>query len=230
MPYSRKRSVSSLGWSIGSPVRVSMSVARNSGLTRFSGGGSKVIASIGSALATTGCVRVAWNRAYCSGGSESFARRSATCRAAASPTGKVAFMLSKLPAEKLPSSGRIRTSVGPSEASDCRTFCSVRMPIICPVMPSTFRMSSRRASGVPRLTAMTMSAPISRATSTGRLFTRPPSTSIMPSNSAGAMIPGTDMLARIASARSPLSNTFGLPVTRSVATARKGIGSVLKST
>ena len=72
---------------------------------------------------------------------------------------------------------------------------------------------------------MTMSAPIRRATSTGRLSVRPPSTSILPSNSAGAITPGTDMLARITLASSPSLKTTDLPLTRSVATARNGIGS-----
>ena len=53
------------------------------------------------------------------------------------------------------------------------------------------------------LTAMTMSAPIARTTSTGRLLTRPPSPRMRPSSSTGANIPGTDMLARIAWYRRP---------------------------
>ena len=67
---------------------------------------------------------------------------------------------------------------------------------------------------------MTMSAPIARATSTGRLSVSPPSTSSWPSISAGAIAPGTDMLARIADASSPSLKTTALPVIRSVATAR----------
>ena len=51
-----------------------------------------------------------------------------------------------------------------------------------------------------------------------------PSTSIMPPYSAGATAPGTDMLARITLASSPSLKTTALPVTRSVATARYGIG------
>ena len=70
-----------------------------------------------------------------------------------------------------------------------------------------------------------MSAPIARATSTGRLSVRPPSTSSMSPICAGAITPGTDMLARITRGRSPSSNTTARPVTRSVATARYGIGS-----
>jgi hypothetical protein len=71
---------------------------------------------------------------------------------------------------------------------------------------------------------MMMSAPIARAVSTGRLLVSMPSTSIMPSNSAGATAPGTDMLARMTLASSPSLKTTALPVTRSVATARNGMG------
>ena len=127
--------------------------------------------------------------------------------------------------EKSPSSGEIRMSVGLSEASEAWTFCSVRMLSIWPVTPRIEFSSSRFSSGVPTLTAMTMSAPIARAASTGRLLVSMPSTSIMPSNSAGATAPGTDMLARITLASSPSLKTTALPVTRSVATARNGIGS-----
>ena len=114
-------------------------------------------------------------------------------------------------------------SVGLSEASEACTFCSVRMLIICPVTPKIELSSSRFMSGVPRLTAITMSAPIARATFTGRLSVSPPSTSSLPSISTGSISPGTDMLARITFASSPWLNTTGLPVTRSVATARNGI-------
>jgi len=80
-------------------------------------------------------------------------------------------------------------------------------------------------SGVPMFTAMTMSAPIALTTSTGRLLTNPPSPRMRPSISMGANMPGTDMLARIALYSSPRSKTISLPVTMSVATARKGRGS-----
>ncbi|MNY44382.1 hypothetical protein D3C86_1794080 [compost metagenome] len=101
---------------------------------------------------------------------------------------------------------------------------------ICPLTPKIPFRSSRLSSGVPRLTAMTMSAPISsRVVWIGRLLVSMPSTRIMPPNSAGATAPGTDMLARITLASSPSLNTTALPVTRSVATARKGIGSSSKS-
>ncbi|MNL28013.1 hypothetical protein D3C87_1496420 [compost metagenome] len=111
-------------------------------------------------------------------------------------------------------------SEGRSDASEARTFCSVRMFSIWLVTPISEVRSSRFISGVPRLTAMTMSAPMARATSTGRLSVRPPSTSSLPWYSVGATAPGTDMLARITFASSPSVNTTAVPATRSVATAR----------
>ena len=56
--------------------------------------------------------------------------------------------------------------------------------------------------------------------STPRLRTRPPSTSSLPSISCGAKAPGTDMLARTAAFRLPLSSTTIWPVVMSVAMAR----------
>ncbi len=69
-----------------------------------------------------------------------------------------------------------------------------------------------------------MSAPISRATSTGRLRTRPPSPRSRPRTCAGANAPGIDIEARIATDRGTSSSTTCRPVSRSVATARKRIG------
>ncbi len=89
--------------------------------------------------------------------------------------------------------------------------------------------ASRGASGVPMLTAMTTSAPIWRTTSIGRLSTRPPSPRIRPRTSTGEKMPGTDMLARIASYNGPSVKTYGTPATMSVATARNGIGSLSRS-
>jgi hypothetical protein len=91
------------------------------------------------------------------------------------------------------------------------TFCSVRMLSICPTTPPMPFSSSRFSSGVPTFTAMTTSAPMARAASTGRLLVSMPSTSIMPSNSAGATAPGTAMLARMTLASSPSLNTTALP-------------------
>ena len=72
---------------------------------------------------------------------------------------------------------------------------------------------------------MTTSAPISRATSTGRFIAMPPSTSNRPSISIGDSAAGIDMLARIARARLPEPSTTASPVTMSPATARNGIAS-----
>ena len=116
-------------------------------------------------------------------------------------------------------------SLGFRLASEACTFCSVRMFTIWFVTPRMEVRSSAFSSGVPRLTAITTSAPIARTTSTGRLLVRPPSTSMRSPMRAGSMAAGTDMLARIAPASSPWSSTTALPLTRSVATARKGIGS-----
>ena len=89
-------------------------------------------------------------------------------------------------------------SPGRSVASCARTFCSVRMLIIWPVMPMIEVSCERSISGVPMLTAITTSAPIARTMSIGRLSTRPPSPRIWPSYSAGEKMPGIDMLERIA--------------------------------
>ena len=51
----------------------------------------------------------------------------------------------------------------------------------------------------PTLTAMTTSAPIARTMSAGTLFMAPPSTSTCPSISIGGNMPGSDIVARIAS-------------------------------
>ncbi len=59
----------------------------------------------------------------------------------------------------------------------------------------------------PTSTAITMSAPIARTVWTGRFCTVPPSVRTSPSCSTGAKTPGTDMLARIASATFPFEKT-----------------------
>ena len=102
------------------------------------------------------------------------------------------------------------------------------MLIICCVTPKAVASVSRAASGVPMLTTISTSAPIARATSTGTLFTRPPSPSTRPSISVGENTPGTLMLERSASAKSPSERITGWPLSMSVATARKGIGNSSK--
>ena len=70
---------------------------------------------------------------------------------------------------------------------------------------------------------------MARAISTGMLSAMPPSTSSRPSRSTGANTPGADRLARIALVRSPEPMTTASPLSRSVATARNGVGSRSKS-
>ena len=69
-------------------------------------------------------------------------------------------------------------------------------------------------------TAITTSAPIALATSTGMLLTVPPSARMCPSHSTGLRAPGMDMEACIALARLPWSSTKGVTVSMSVAMAR----------
>ena len=87
----------------------------------------------------------------------------------------------------------------------------------------------RGSSGKPTSTAMTTSTPMARAMSIGTLSVMPPSTSSRRSRSTGANTPGADRLARIALVRSPERMTIVSPFSRSVATARKGVGSSSKS-
>ncbi len=129
----------------------------------------------------------------------------------------------------LPRSGVSSRSCGVSIARLRPTFCSVRMAIICSVSPTTDCSDSRPDSGVAMSTTITTSTPIARATSTGRLSTSPPSPRMWPSTSVGANTPGTLMLERSATARSPCERITGLPVSMSVATARNGIGRRSKS-
>ena len=76
---------------------------------------------------------------------------------------------------------------------------------------------------------MTMSAPICRARSTGKLLRMPPSTSTMPRVRTGEKKPGMDIVERIAVLRLPLCQTFARPETTSVATQANGTGSRRKS-
>ena len=64
---------------------------------------------------------------------------------------------------------------------------------------------------------------------TGRLLTAPPSISRRPLRSTGGRAPGTAMLARTALVRSPSASTCMMPLSRSVAMARNGIGKRSKS-
>ena len=124
----------------------------------------------------------------------------------------------------MPSScGRRYTSRGVSDSIERFTFCSVRMLTICAVTVSSEPTDSAFSSGEPTFTAITTSGRhSSRTSATGRLSTRPPSTSLRPPTSAGASNPGTDMLARMACVSGPLRNTTRSPVPMSVATSATG--------
>jgi len=63
-----------------------------------------------------------------------------------------------------------------SSPRETRTFWSVIRLIACRATEAADLSWSRRRGGVPRLTAMMTSQPASRATSTGRFRTMPPST------------------------------------------------------
>ena len=86
------------------------------------------------------------------------------------------------------------------------------------------------AGSTPISTAMTTSArPVCLITSAGTLFRTPPSTSTLPSKETGENTPGMATVARRARASQPESNTTVSALRRSVATARNGVGSALKS-
>ncbi len=129
----------------------------------------------------------------------------------------------------MPSSGRISTSV-PDRVSICRRV-SLRIKIvsICSEIVTTEPSSSDLYSGNSTSTAMMISTPIVFITSIGKFPMRPPSTKSFPSILAGAKTPGTDILARIASVRSPPSSTTASPATISEAIARNGMARSSKS-
>ena len=103
------------------------------------------------------------------------------------------------------------------------------MPTIWLVMSNAEVRPWRLASGKLTSTTMSRSTPMLWASSTGRLSTRPPSTSRRPFTSTGVSTPGADMLARRTVTRSPWPSTTRSPVSRSVASARNGVGNWSKS-
>ena len=113
---------------------------------------------------------------------------------------------------------------GRSRLSDLVTFCSVSRLIICAVTDSgDASMSSALSSGEPTLMAMTTSGRHRSVTSAiGTLSTKPPSTRLRPSYLTGDIRPGTDMVARISEARSPLRQARRWPVTMSVVSRASG--------
>jgi len=116
------------------------------------------------------------------------------------------------------------TSCGRSSRSERCTFCSVRICSIWLATMTALVISRSSSRGVPTLTAMMMSAPSCRARSIGRLRTSPPSTRGRPFTRSGANTPGTAMEARRASKSGVSAWSSMAPESRSVATARKGMG------
>ena len=114
-------------------------------------------------------------------------------------------------------------SPGPSSWRDFTMFCSVSRFTTCPSTVTTPVTCSGLRSGAPTFTATRMSALQSeRASVTGRLSVRPPSTSLRPSRSTGAISPGTDMLARMAEVSSPARIATRSPLPMSVAMMASG--------
>ena len=89
--------------------------------------------------------------------------------------------------------------------------------------------SSAVLSGSCTLSPITTSAPIFRATSTGKLLLIPPSTNTISPFRIGVKAPGIAILARIASISEPLWYTYSASPIISVETQAKGIGNLLKS-
>ena len=108
-------------------------------------------------------------------GNFNFSSSGACSRAAAAPSVIASATRLKSVAPIVSSAGEIRKSPAFKDSRDSRMFCSVRMLIICRDTPTIERISLRFNSGELMLTAMTISAPIFRTTSTGRLRVRPPS-------------------------------------------------------
>ena len=128
-----------------------------------------------------------------------------------------------------PSSGRTSTSPAPSVARLRSVFSVISAVIIWSRMTAGLVRSFSPSSFEPTSTTIIRDTPIARISSIGTFSAMPPSTSNWSPTLTGANAPGTDMLARIARARSPSSKTTFLPVTMSAETARNGIGSASKS-
>ncbi len=122
----------------------------------------------------------------------------------------------------------MRMSLAVSVASCASALWRMRIASIWLEITGALVSCWRGSSGKPTSTTMTTSTPMARAMSTGTLSAMPPSTSRRPSRSTGANTPGAERLARIAMVRSPEPSTTLSPVSRSVATARKGVGSSSK--
>ena len=173
----------------------------------------------------------AWRWVWKAGASMPWAPSvSAMARAAMAPMVMASVASEKSVEPMVSSGGLIKISPVRNCASEACMFCSVRILIICSDTPKMDCSWSRFSSPELILTAMMMSAPMARATSMGRLRVRPPSRYRRWLISYGAMAPGTDIEARITSARRPRSNTTILPDSASVAMPRKRIGNWSNST
>ena len=149
----------------------------------------------------------------------------ARCASAASrPIGMASLIRSNDADPMSPISITILTSAGPSVSSCCRSLAPMSTSRVRDIIVSGERRSAAVGGGFGTATAMTTSAQVCRAMSTGTLRVSPPSPRMRPSMLTGENTPGTAMLARIASARSPRSRTTISPLCMSVATARKGMG------
>ena len=147
-------------------------------------------------------------------------------RAACSPKSAICAPLLKSEEVYFCKSGRINTS---ANLYCVCVFFSIWMPTIWVKMEMGLFSPFFSAKPLDTSTTMSRSAPIDLTTSAGTLFTMPPSTKRCSPLSTGVNTPGTDMLARIASANEPRSSTTSSPVTISAATARNGIGRLSNS-
>ena len=111
-----------------------------------------------------------------------------------------------------------------ARGADSDTFRTTGRLVIRERTPPNDLSRSASNLSLETSTAMTTSAPRSRASSTGRFSTSPPSTRRRAPYGTGEKTPGIDMLARIASARLPPERTTFSPDTMSVATQRNGMG------
>ncbi len=119
-------------------------------------------------------------------------------------------------------SGAMRISFDRNSLMERCTFCSVRIRSICCATPMALPNSFSGANGVPTFTAITTSAPIARAISTGRLRTSPPSTTRRFLTRIGANTPGIASDARNDRNSGVSRSSTSSPDTRSEATELNG--------
>jgi hypothetical protein len=160
---------------------------------------------------------------------ENLVSAAASFRAAAAPRSIPSRPFSKLAVVMPARSGWISRSSTPSSSICSAVLRYISTVRVWPPMLKADFTPALSAGLVPMSTAMMTSAPRSRATSTGRFFETPPSTSRRSSSWTGEKMPGIAMLARSARARLPSARITASPVFASVATARNGIASSSKS-